>query len=638
MVTRNSALLAATLLLHSIALSQTPSDAPAPAPPGATVLQTNARVVILDVVVQDASGKPIHGLKPANFVVTESKTPETLRHVEEHVPPPPSAARGPELGPMPPGTFTDYTPIEPGSTLNVLLLDALNTPTLYQTWVRDQLKKYMHQAPAGQRIAIFGLTDHLILLQGFTSDPATLQNMIDRKLSDNVSPLLSDPVGSGSNTQDLSDDPSIAASDMAANLRQFEREEHAVEAELRVQTTLDAFNAIAHYLGGFQGRKNLIWFSGSFPTGIFGNPTASGLLNASYNGNAIQQTATALSAARVAVYPIDARGLMVDPSFNASNSNPALAAGNSHGAVAAIHAFSDSQAEEHATMDTLAAETGGRAFYNTNGIVQAVNDATSSGANYYTLTYTPADRNWNGAYRNIKVKLVDAPPDLKLTYRPGYYAVTPKQPRKVEAASLNSGPETQSATPPSDPNHLTNYDRTVLTRGAPAPQDVLFKVRVLPSKAGISDQIVAGNALSPNDPAKGPFRRYDVDYALQPGEVTFNLEPNGVHATQIKFTIYVYDRDGKLLVSAHRGFNLNLKPDFYAQFMKAILQCHMEISVPDRTETFLRIAVQDIASDRFGVVEFPTASVRRLPPPVYGPATKPPSNASPISTPSTPNP
>ncbi len=45
----------------------------------------------------------------------------------------------------------------------------------------------------------------------------------------------------------------------------------------------------------------------------------------------------------------------------------------------------------------------------------------------------------------------------------------------------------------------------------------------------------------------------------------------------------------------------------------------MEISVPDKTEGYLRLAVQDVPSDRFGVVEIPAAAVNKLPPPTYGP-------------------
>jgi VWFA-related protein len=607
MLIRSCALIAATLLLPLATHAQAPQDPQAP-PPGSTVLQANAQIVVLDVVVQDAAGNPVHGLKPSNFQLTEGKTPQTIRHADEHTPAAVPATL-PDLGKLPPGTFTNYTPVPPGTTLNILLLDALNTPMMYQTWVRDQLKKYINNAPPGQRIAIFALTDHLILLQGFTSDPAVLKNIIDHKLNAKASSLLNDPVGDMSDTS-FAD--ALAGTPAAASVRQFEAESNANQTENRIQATLDAFNALSHYLGAFPGRKNLLWFSGSFPTGVFAGPTTPQLLNDNDNLNEIRETTAAFASAQVSIYPIDARGLMTDPTFNPANTSPSLTAGNSRGIRGDINAFSTSQAEEHATMETLAADTGGHAFYNTNGITQAVTEAIQSGSNFYTLTYSPTDHDWNGSFRTIHVKLVDAPAGLKLAYRPGYYASTPKKPRRMDAAALSAG------LADTDPHHNLTYDRAALTHGGPTPQDVVFKVRVLPASSAPENKLAPGNTLDPKTPVSGPYRRYDVDFALLPTELTLAKEANGTHTGQVKFTVYVYDHDGHLLVAAHRGFSLNLKPDLYDKFIKSAVQCHMEISVPAKTDGYLRLAVQDVPSDHFGAVEMSAASVNKLPPPSYG--------------------
>jgi VWFA-related protein len=613
MVVRSYPLFAATLILCATAFAQTPAaqtpEPQAPEPgPNATVLQANTQIVVLDVVVQDAAGNPVHGLKPSNFQLVEGKTPQLIRHADEHTPPP-ASARLPDIGKLPPGTFTNYTPVPPGSALNVLLLDALNTPMMYQTWVRDQLKKYVNTAPAGQRIAIFGLTDHLILLQGFTSDPDVLKNIIDHKLTPRASSLLNDPAGTGTDTNFAN---AVAGTPAAASVRQFEAEANAIQAEQRIQATLDAFNALAHYLSGFPGRKNLLWFSGSFPTGVFAGPTDPRLLNADDNINEIKETTAAFTRAQVAVYPIDARGLMTDPAFNPANTSPGLTTPNARAIRNDINAFSTSQAEEHATMETLADETGGHAFYNTNGITQAIGEAINAGSNYYTLTYSPTDHDWNGKFRSIKVTLIDAPSGLKLSYRPGYYAEPPKQPRKMDTAALATG------LADTDPHHDLTYDRAALARGGPTPQDVVFKVRVLPASNVLETKLAPGNTLDPAIPAPGPYHRYDIDFGLLPTELTLAKDANGVHTGQVKFTVYVYNPEGKLLVAAHRGFNLNLKPDLYEKFIKAAVQCHMEISVPDKVEGFLRLAVQDVPSDRFGVVEIPANAVDKLPPPSYG--------------------
>jgi VWFA-related protein len=614
MVTRSSSLVfVATLILSSICLGQTPAvqppdQQPAPAPgPNSTVLQTGVNLVVLDVVVQDSDGKPVHGLKASNFQLAEDKKPQQVRNSEEHVPPP-ASAHGPDLGRMPPGVFTNYTPVPPGSALNILLLDSLNTPLLYQKWMREQLRKYVDQAPPGQRIAIFGLTNELILLQGFTSDPAVLKNVIDHKLTTRASTLLDDPVGSGT-TSDLAPNIDFQPSLMAANAAKFDVAVNASDTERRIDITLDAFSALAHYLSAFPGRKNLLWFSGSFPTGVIASSTSGRISDVSSKANAIKQTTAALATAQVSIYPIDARGLMTDPSFNAAdsnNSNPALTGTSPRAAIQNTHNFLDSQADEHGTMEDLAADTGGHAFYNTNGIMQATQEAINTGSNYYTLTYNPTGNKWDGNFRSIQLKLIDAPANLKLAYRSGYYAIQPHQMEKIDPAAIAAGAETA--------HHDRAYDRTAMTRGAPTPEDIIFKVRVLPASTALEPKLAANNTLDPTSPAPGPFHRYAVDYALQPSEISLIPDPNGNHTGQVKFTVFVYDPNGKLLVAAHKGFNLTLKPDLYAKFIKAALQCHMEISVPDKTDAYLRIAVQDMPSDRFGVVEVPASAVSRLQP------------------------
>jgi VWFA-related protein len=615
MVIRSSALLASTLSFASLCLCQTPAGQPsAPAPgPDSIVLQTGTKLVVLDVVVQDADGKPVHGLHASNFQLSESKKPQQIRNAEEHTPPP-ASAHAIDLGKMPPGVFTNYTPVPPGSTLNILLLDALNTPVLYQKWVRDQLRKYIEKAPPGQRIAIFGLTNQLILLQGFTSDPAVLKDVIDHKLPSRNSTLLADPTGTGADTNiDAAFNDALAGTPIAVNAALFENETNAVASQQRLQITLEAFNALAHYLSGFPGRKNLLWFSGSFPTGVISNavspnPVTQSSPQYSVNTNAIKQTTAALATAQVSIYPIDARGLMTDPTFDAANSGASLTEANSRAVITDIHTFNNSQADEHATMEDLAADTGGHAFYNTNGITQAVQEAIQSGSNYYTLTYNPTDSNWNGSFRSIQLKLVDAPSGIKLSYRPGYYAIPPRPLEKIDPEAVAPGTIARKS------GSELAYDHAAMTRGAPTPEDIIFKVRVLPFATAPEAKLAPDNTLDPDSPAKGPFHRFAVDYALQPSEITLVPEPNGTHAGQVKFTVYVYDPNGKLLVAAHRGFNLTLKPDLYAKFIKAVLQCHMEVSVPDKTEAYLRIAVQDMPSDKFGVVEVPAAAVSKLTP------------------------
>src|ERR1035441_6812960 len=161
-----------------------PPDSPIsikPAPAPVQTIQAAAQLVVVDVVVTDSKQTPIHNLKATDFTVIENNVPQQITGFEEHIAIPPSqAARIAPMRPLPPGIFTNFTPVPSGSAVNVLLLDALNTQMKDQAYVRDQLREFLKNAPAGMRIAIFGLNDHLILLQGLTTDLALLKSVVDK--------------------------------------------------------------------------------------------------------------------------------------------------------------------------------------------------------------------------------------------------------------------------------------------------------------------------------------------------------------------------------------------------------------------------------------------------------------------------
>ena len=624
----------------------TAQTTPATAPTGPiTTLQANTQLVVVDVVVQDKDGHPVHGLKAEDFHLTEGKTLQTLRHFEEHstlIP----AAQGPQLPPMPPGTFTDYTPVAPNDTLNILLLDALNTPTKDQGYVRDQLQQYVKNAKPGTRIAIFGLANSLILLQGFTSDPQTLKDAINHKLIPRSSSLLDDPTGTGVDQiqgSDLIDTPAIptaadgALVQLAANLQQFEAESAALETQLRTQYTLDAFNTLAHYLGAFSGRKNLIWFSGSFPINLLPDGSLqNGFTVMNLNEAEFRETTNLLSKAQVAVYPIDARGLVVPTMYNAASSGRAYNPRNPGAFANSVTKFNSSQATEHGTMDSLAEATGGHAAYNTNGIATAVASAIDSGANYYTLSYSPADHREDGGYRSIRVDLAGSPAarNLQLSYRRGYYADDAGSKREQASATTTDA----SATSAPGAAAAAAYRRAAMSRGAPSPQDLLFKVRVLPASTTTEKEVAPGNTLDKSVPAAGPFRRYAVDYVALPSAFKLTEQPNGIHSGHMAFLVYVFDTDDRLLNSTGQIIDLNLSPDSYTRFLHNAIQRHIEVSVPARAEAFLRVGIEDVTTNKFGVVEIPVDTISHLQPANYTPPPPRPATSPATQPPATPSP
>ena len=423
-----------------------PQVAPATAPAQSQLtLQVHVPLVLEDVVVLDSKNQPIHNLKAADFTITEDGKPVTPQNFEEHTA---VTAGQAAAAPRPPdqgvNVFTNMPTAPANSALNILLLDALNTPATDQVRVRQQMIQYLKTLPPGVRIAIFGLSTHLYLLQGFSSDPAVLKAALEsRRSAVRGSALI--PIQGEQASDDFSRIAFNASAEaVASDMHGFEQEVQTYQTTQRVQYTLEALGQLARYLSGLPGRKNLIWFSGSFPIYIFPDlsdvaPDSTGLsdstkLMATF-GDEVRRTTDLMARSQVAVYPVDARGLFSNSIDSASQSgtntvlpiynNPTRKPGDENLSSVAITntTFLKQTAAEDLTMDKVAAETGGKAFYNTGGLKEAVASVVSIGSNYYTFSYTPPLPQWDGKYRKIDVRLNQL--GAHLAYRKGYYADDP---------------------------------------------------------------------------------------------------------------------------------------------------------------------------------------------------------------------
>ncbi len=413
-------------------------------------LQVQVPLVLEDLVVLDHNGNPVHGLKPTDLTVTENGNTVALKNFEEHTALPAGQTvqinQLPDLGS---NVFSNMVATPTTDTLNILLFDALNTPMTDQAEMRDQMLDYLKTLPPGIPIAVFGLSGQLYMLQGFSTDPRVLAAAIDasKKLirasprldnpvSDELPPKMSEFVAENLNTGD----PGIAL--MLMHLRQFELENQIAETAQRVQYTTLALSQLARYLSGLPGRKNLIWFSGSFPLNFIPDPTqAQPFMAVADFQDELRKATELLARSQVAVYPIDGRELFNNPAFSATQRSnlifgargggPSVAPGVLHedggrrpAAEQAAHDFAVKTGAEHATMSLIADNTGGKAFFDTNGLKEAVEKTVSDGSNYYTFAYAPPDEKFDGTYRRIEVK-VDRP-DLHLSYRQSYLADNPQ--------------------------------------------------------------------------------------------------------------------------------------------------------------------------------------------------------------------
>jgi VWFA-related protein len=592
--------------LHPLPAQTAPANAPKTAAPSTAdkgsskyQLQLPVPLVVEDILALDHGGNPVHGLKAADLTVTENGKPVTVRSFEEHASTSRPAAPFKRLD-LGPNVFTNLQRSPVDGSLNILLLDALNTPMSDQQYVRQQMLKYLATLDPGTQIAVFGLSTHLYMLQGFTTDPELLRTAIEERHKGlHASPLLDDPVSGGPVEQmsdvvadAMADNPEGA--DIVANLQQFEAEQQTEMARMRMIYTLQAMNQLARYLSGLPGRKNLIWFSGSFPLNFFPDDTLKDPFGpvADFQDD-VRKTTDLLARSRVAVYPVDGRGLFTNPALTASQSgqnlvrsmrtNPGAFGANNSKFLSQINA-------EHATMDMIAEETGGKAFYNTNGLKEAVEKAVNCGENYYTVSYTPPDAKWDGAYRKISVKTNAS--GVHLSYRKGYYADDP--------AAAIAGNKVLPGTA------MT----AALLRGGPNASQILFDAFVVP-RDETTDKLPA--SAEPNSKLmKPPYRTYIVQYLVDLGGVQFTVGADGVHHGALEFAAMLYTPDGEAVNVEATRVTLAFPQDRFDLVMSKGLSTIQTIQAPVKGEYFLRIAVHDPNGDRVGALEAPLAGLKTL--------------------------
>ncbi|MBI3474595.1 MAG: VWA domain-containing protein [Acidobacteria bacterium] len=378
------ALVLFSLLIPAGSAEEKPSTT---APDSVPTFRAQTRVVLVDVIVTDSKGQFVPGLKVEDFTVQENHKAQKISGFNVYRYEAPKA-----LPPMqlPPNQYTNFTQQAPGGAVTILMLDTLNTERLEQAYARKAMAQLLRRLPPGQRVGLFILSDKPHLVQGFTSSSDALiaaSKSLSPEVSVTTPDRLSGQLSGPSTTAQMPDitTGSALGQSFDSGLGAFAE----IAGDVRFRLTLATLNAIARSVSGFSGRKNLLWLSGHFPLRLDAEYVTNN--KAGIGGHyspEVQETATLLAAAQIAVYPVDVKGLGV--------------------------------AQDTFAEDDLARETGGKAFYGNNAVDDALLHGLQQGSDYYTLAYSPENHKWDGQYRKIDVKL--AQKGYKLTFRRGYYA------------------------------------------------------------------------------------------------------------------------------------------------------------------------------------------------------------------------
>ena len=361
------------------------------------------RLVEVNVIARNKKGELVTDLTRDEFILRDKGHEEPISHF--------SAISSGDSGrllshPLPPNTFSNRVARLAGATsVTAILFDGLNTRVTDQTYAREQIVEFLRHLQPGDQVAIYALGRGLNVLQDFTSDSGMLIRAIENyqgDLSAEATPAARDTL-----------DPGVVQfRNWLSELRLNLVDHYARDRSLR---TIRSLVAIANHVERLPGRKNLVWVSGSFPVWIGresvplpARPTA----GVQTFRPEVERAARALDSANLAIYPVDARGLMAPVAYEP------------HQAAYNPGSRSPEWSKMH-TMEQLAARTGGRAFFNNNDLVRAFHAASTDSRHAYILGFQPSHEQWNGKFRPIKVRVKRK--GVRLQYRAGYFA-QPTQP------------------------------------------------------------------------------------------------------------------------------------------------------------------------------------------------------------------
>jgi len=556
------------LCLASYAIAQTqPSETPAQA---AGVLKANTRLVLVDVVATDNKGVPVTGLSAQDFTVLEEGRAQEIRSFSFQKPNGVSGGEVRNARKLPPNVYTNVPAYKPDGALNVILLDALNTTALNQATLHDSLLKVLQKLPNDRPVAVYALGLHLTLLQDFTTDPSLLQNAL-KAYKDKRSPLLENPTGGAREEYIPSSIAQSLPPGMLARIREFVEANVASTTDLRVDYTLNALQALARSLAGVSGRKNLIWISESFPLTINSGST----LNLSHGargdrnyGPQLAHTADLLINSQVALYTVDARGIVNDSIYSAgglASTTDSMGRPLSNPNVQREQASEDNS-EAHANRSTendIAQRTGGEAFYNTNDFSKAIVKSMDDGSTYYALAYSPENKNWDGKFRKIQVKTSRS--GVKLRYRSGYFAGDPRAFEKEDPAQRNR-----------DLAQVLNLD-------FPASTEILFDAQV-------------------NPPSEATGNKAEIQFHIDPHGVVLEKQEDNLYHADLTCAVQIYSSQGAPLRTEAAGLKANLPEDIYQRVMSSHIPCKQLIELPAGDYLF-RLGIRDNRTGHMGTAD-----------------------------------
>jgi len=526
-------------------------------PPQSQQIRVSTRLVQIGVIVRDKNG-PVADLRKEDFTVLDRGKPQTISIFSTDAA---LAAQQPPERPLPPNTFSNLPQdVAPPRSVTIVLLDNLNT--LYGTagesqyeatpyWLEDlalenaknHLTEFIMQLQPQDRVAIYNLRRSLNVLCDFTSDRGQLLAILNKYDTRSVTNRA--VVEPGYKTSPGNEDHPRGVANGFENGASLRLAEGANED--RAAETMAALEQIAAHVANIPGRKNLVWLTANLP--FYG-----------------AEMAQVLSPANIAVYPVDARGLLTRSPMVLADIPGTADADDVSGASGHMDNMpaQSSQPIGIATMQKLADETGGQAFVNTNDITGAIRKAVEDSAVTYTLGFYINRDALDGKFHEVKIKVRGQ--GLTVHYPKGYFAYPDTAPTKDE-----------------DQRRLLSAVQSPVESSSIPVQVTVERVDQPPHWFKVTCSIDA----------------HDVSL-VQTGDLR-----KGV----IEVYIVEQDQTGKVLLQSGKSFTLQFPENKYDALLKSGLFFH-ELVEPKSGAITLRVLVEDPATSKVGSLIIPLSQLK----------------------------
>jgi VWFA-related protein len=373
-------------------------------------LNLNANIVLTNVVVRDKkTGAVVKGLKASDFTIMEDKKPQKIisfdyQNVDEAavLAEKSTAAGKASVADLLERNFAASPKELKDHRLIVLFFDLSSMQDEDIDRAVDAATKYVKtQMQPADLVALVSMSTGLTMDQDFTANKEALLRGLGRYAGKDETGFANGGTGSTSGTAD--DTSAFAADDTEYNSLNTDRE-------------LLAIRTIAKSLERVDQRKSMLYFSGGL--------TRNGIENEA----SLRAATNAAAKANLAIYSVDTRGLQALPPVGDASSG-SLRGNSAYSGGAATAQLSSNFASQE-TLDTLSMDTGGKAFFDSNDFAPAFQQVQHDTEAYYILGFKSTNQRQDGSYRHLTVKVNRD--DVKIEYRPGYYAGADFQHQKTE--------------------------------------------------------------------------------------------------------------------------------------------------------------------------------------------------------------